>query len=321
MAKAGKVDERFGQMREGQAARLERFVECAAGRVQPKRLFAGSILVEAARYGWLLSPLARAGGLRIMRCPPGRLCSGGFGLAGALRSGLLQSNAETAMTELTLYHCVGARSFRVLWALEELELKYKLVVMAFPPRQHAKEFFQINPLGTVPAMVDGNGVLTESSAICEYLSQTHAGGALSVGRTEADYGPYLNWLSAADATLTFPQTLILRYSYFEPPERRQPQVVEDYTRWFLGRLRGVENALQRSGAYLCQDRFSNADIAVGYALMLAEFLELRSQFAPLTEAYWQRLRQRSAFAEALDAERRAAELCGIDPKPSPLLRP
>lgn len=111
------------------------------------------------------------------------------------------------MTELTLYHCVSARSFRVLWALEELDLDYRLVTMAFPPRLHDKTFFQINPLGTVPALVDDNGVLTESAAICEYLSQVYGNGALSVNRDEANYGQYLNWLSAADATLTFPQTL------------------------------------------------------------------------------------------------------------------
>lgn len=224
------------------------------------------------------------------------------------------------MTELTLHHCVSARSFRVLWALEELELNYRLVTMAFPPRLHDKAFFQINPLGTVPALVDGNGVLTESAAICEYLSQVYGGGALSVNRDEADYGRYLNWLSAADATLTFPQTLILRYAYFEPSERRQPQVVEDYTRWFLGRLRGVENALQGGQQYLCQNRFSNADIAVGYALMLADFLGLRSQFQPLTEAFWQRLRERPAFIGAQDVEGRAARFQGIDPLPTPLIR-
>jgi len=229
--------------------------------------------------------------------------------------------AEATMTELTLYHCVSARSFRVLWALEELGLKYQLVVMAFPPRMHAKGFFQINPLGTVPALVDSCGVLTESASICEYLSQVYGDGVLSVDKGEADYGRYLNWLSAADATLTFPQTLILRYAYFEPAERRQPQVVDDYTRWFLGRLRGVESALQRGSQFLCQDRFTNADIAVGYALMLAEFLGLRPQFQPLTDAYWQRLKERIAFVDALGAENRSARLQGIDPQPSPLIRP
>ncbi|MNP50511.1 hypothetical protein D3C76_1447810 [compost metagenome] len=97
------------------------------------------------------------------------------------------------------------------------------------------------------------------------------------------------------------------------------QVVEDYTRWFLGRLRGVERALQHRD-FLCQNRFSNADISVGYALMLADFLGLRPEFNQLTEAYWQRLQEREGFVKALRAENEAALQQGINPTPSPLLR-
>lgn len=225
------------------------------------------------------------------------------------------------MLELTLYHCVSARSFRALWALEELGLDYKLVLMEFPPRLQNKKFLEINPLGTVPALVDFDEVLTESAAICEYLSQKYGSACLSVNKSEPDYGQYLNWLSAGEATLTFPQTLILRYGHFEPESRRLNQVVEDYTRWFLSRLRGVENALQRGDNFLCQNRFSNADIVVGYALMLANFLGLADQFQPLTAAYWQRIQEQKSFARALSAENCAAQSQGVNALPSPLLRP
>jgi hypothetical protein len=93
------------------------------------------------------------------------------------------------------------------------------------------------------------------------------------------YGAYLNWLHMSDATLTFPQTLVLRYGRFEPAERQQPQVVQDYTRWFLARLRAVEAAVAQS-EYLCAGRFTAADVAVGYALLLAQHLGLAPQFGP-----------------------------------------
>jgi glutathione S-transferase len=35
---------------------------------------------------------------------------------------------------ITLYHCISARSFRPLWALEELGLRYELKMLPFPPR-------------------------------------------------------------------------------------------------------------------------------------------------------------------------------------------
>ena len=53
---------------------------------------------------------------------------------------------------LTLYHCMSARSFRPLWALEELGLSYQLVMLPFPPRVKAPEYLTVNPLGTVPGL-------------------------------------------------------------------------------------------------------------------------------------------------------------------------
>ncbi len=66
----------------------------------------------------------------------------------------------------------------------------------------------------------------------------------------------------SDATLTFPQTIVLRYSQLEPPERRLPQAVEDYSKWYLARLKRVNSHLL-DREYLCDDRFTIADIAVG----------------------------------------------------------
>ena len=51
---------------------------------------------------------------------------------------------------ITLYHCADARSFRPLWALEELALDYELKMLPFPPRMHDRSYLQINPLGTIP---------------------------------------------------------------------------------------------------------------------------------------------------------------------------
>jgi glutathione S-transferase len=146
---------------------------------------------------------------------------------------------------ITLYHCVSARSFRVLWALEELSLPYDLKMLPFPPRAFAKEYLGLNPLGTIPFLIDGATRMTESAAILEYLVARDGPTSLAVGIEEPDFGAYLNWLHFGEATLTFPQALILRYSKFEPEERRSPQVAADYTKWFFGRLRAVEAACRR----------------------------------------------------------------------------
>ncbi len=219
-----------------------------------------------------------------------------------------------------LHHCVSARSFRPLWMLEELQQPYQLLMLPFPPRALARDYLALNPLGTVPLLRHGAARLTESAAICEYLAARHPGTGLSVAAHEADFAAYLNWLHMSDATLTFPQTLVLRYTHFEPPERLQPQVAQDYARWFLARLRAIEAAVEQQ-QWLCAGRFTAADVAVGYALMLAAHLELDSQWGPATQAYWQRLQARPAFARALAAEHSAALAQGVPTTPSPLIRP
>ena len=219
-----------------------------------------------------------------------------------------------------LHHCVSARSFRALWILEELQQPYELLMLPFPPRVLARDYLALNPLGTVPLLRHGVARLTESAAICEYLAALHPQAGLSVGAQESDFAAYLNWLHMSDATLTFPQTLVLRYTHFESPERLQPQVAQDYARWFLARLRAVEACVEQQ-QWLCATRFTAADVAVGYALMLAVHLGLAAQWGPATQAYWQRLQARPAFARALAAEHAAALAQGVPVTPSPLLRP
>jgi glutathione S-transferase len=210
----------------------------------------------------------------------------------------------------TLYHCISARSFRVPWLLEELQLLCDLRMLAFPPRVHDKSFLELNPRGTVPLFIDGETRMTESAAICEYLALRHSPGSLNVAADEPDFANYLNYLHMSDATLTFPQTLVLRYSRLESPERLQPQVATGYGKWFLSRLRTLEPHLA-TDEFLCAGRFTAADVTVGYALMLAELLDLNERVTPAIAAYWQRLRMRQGFARALAAQERAALAQGV----------
>src|ERR1700738_4902081 len=202
---------------------------------------------------------------------------------------------------ITLYHCHAARSFCPLWMLEELGLPYELKMLPFPPRVFAKEYLAINPLGTIPFMIDGEARMTESSGICHYLGIKYAPTPLMVDPSDPAYGAFLNWMYFSDATLTFPQTLVLRYTQLEPEERRNPQVAADYAKWFFGRLRGIEAAIADRDM-LCGGRFTAADISVGYALLLAQNLGLSKDFTPGVTAYWQRLQGRDGFRRAVAAE-------------------
>lgn len=210
---------------------------------------------------------------------------------------------------ITLYHCFNARSFRPLWALEELGLPYDLKVLPFPPRALAKPYLEENPLGTIPLFVEGATRMTESAAICQYLADRHGQGTLGVAPDDPAYGAYLNYLHFGEATLTFPQTLVLRYGRFEPPERRLPQAAEDYGKWFLKRLEAALPALE--GGFVCAGRFTAADISVGYALLLANQVGLGDQLPETAKRYWEGLKALPSYARAQAAQKDAARAQGV----------
>ena len=195
---------------------------------------------------------------------------------------------------MKLYHCRNSRSVRSLWALEELGLSYELVVMPFPPRLEYDGYLDINPLGTVPTLVDGSLVMTESTGICQYLVEKYSPTDLGLTKDEPEYGEYINWLFRSDATLTFPLAIVLRYTQLEPEERRNSQIAEDYAIWFHSRLRSVESALEGK-EFLVGGRFTIADITVGYALQFGDRLGLSDRYKPNCLRYLASLYKRPAY--------------------------
>lgn len=202
------------------------------------------------------------------------------------------------VSKMKLWHCHNARSLRPLWAMEEMGMDYELEVLPFPPRFFSKDFLQVNVLGTIPYFTDGDTRMTESSAICQYLVDRYQKTEFSIPHEHPQYGDYLNWLYHSDATLTFPQTIFLRYSKLEPEERRQPKVADDYGKWYLARLRLLDAHILGK-EYLCDGRFTIADIAIGYALYLGKLQGFAEKYTPQVSDYLDRLMSRPAFTKAV----------------------
>jgi glutathione S-transferase len=199
------------------------------------------------------------------------------------------------MTLPILYHCADSRSLRCVWAAQEVGLDIDLRTLPFPPRAFAKEYKEVNPLGTVPGWFENGQLLTESAAICQRIA---IGTDLEVKPDEPDYLLYLNWLHRSDATLTFPLAVMVRYTRVEQAERRLGQAVEDYKGFFLGRAKSVEQALEDGREWLVEGRFTIADICVGYALFLATTLGLSEELSPHSKRWLDRLCARPALIAA-----------------------
>ena len=177
-------------------------------------------------------------------------------------------------------------------------IEFDIEILPFPPRLHQKEYLGKNVLGTVPFFVHGDVEMTESTAICHYLVDRFDKPDFALPVDHPEYGDYLNWLYHSDATLTFPQTLVFRYSKLEPEERQLPQVVDDYSKWYIARLRRLDAHIEER-EFLVGGRFTIADIAIGYALFLGRDLGLDDRYTPQVTRYLDRLIERPAFQRAI----------------------
>ena len=80
---------------------------------------------------------------------------------------------------------------KVRVCLHEKGLDYRLeTVMPFSPPQW---YLEINPLGRIPALKDGDCTLADSSVICQYLEEAYTDTAALYGNTAQDRGR-IRWL-------------------------------------------------------------------------------------------------------------------------------
>lgn len=146
---------------------------------------------------------------------------------------------------LKLYGGALSRASIVQWYLEELQVPYEYVQLDMHAEAHKQpEFLAINPMGRVPAIVDGDFQLWESGAILLYLAEKY--GKIS---SDLEQRTILNqWVLFGNSTLS---SAIL--------------VKENMAREAPGLLSAIDQILAHQ-PYLLGDRFSVADVAVGSIL-------------------------------------------------------
>jgi glutathione S-transferase len=196
----------------------------------------------------------------------------------------------------TLYHAPNARSLRVLWTLEELGAKADVKTLPFPPREKEPDYLKVNPTGAIPAMVDGDRVMTESLAICEYLAAKH-GSSLLVAPGEPERVPFLEWLWYGESTLMTPLSRLGRVASLPVKGEAIDVVLADARESLQVRLKALEQRLEGRD-FLVAGRLTLADVSVGYPLHLIAVFGIDVPLGTRTAAYRERLRTRPAFVRA-----------------------
>lgn len=146
---------------------------------------------------------------------------------------------------LKLYGGALSRASIVQWYLEELQIPYEYIKLDMRAEAHKQpEFLAINPMGRVPAIVDGDFQLWESGAILLYLAEKYG----NISSSLEERSLLTQWILFGNSTLS---SAIL--------------VKENIAREAPDLLKALDRILARQ-PFLMADRFSIADVAVGAIL-------------------------------------------------------
>ncbi|NOK32415.1 glutathione S-transferase family protein [Corallococcus exercitus] len=200
---------------------------------------------------------------------------------------------------LTLHHLGRSQSERIVWLCEELGLDYELkrYQRRADNRLAPPEYKALHPMGTAPILTDGDLVLGESGAICEYLLQTHGDGRLVVKRGEAGFADYLYWFHFANATL---QPVVLQVRYLERVDPSDKNVVLQGARERFNRVFSTLEKRLGEAPYLAGAELTAADIMTVFSLTTMRLFKPYDLSPwPNILAYLQRIGARPAYRRAM----------------------
>ncbi|MBC2778284.1 glutathione S-transferase family protein [Parasphingopyxis marina] len=197
------------------------------------------------------------------------------------------------MAELTFYTNPMSRGQIARWMLEEIGEPYDQVILDYGTTMKGEEYLAINPMGKVPAIKDGNHVVTEAAAICAYLAEAYPDAGLAP--TAEERADYYRWLFFAAGPVEAAVTS--RHMQWEPTDEQKATLG-------FGSFDDAIGALEQwftTHDYVCGDRFTAADVYVGAQVDWGLTFGTIPECEAFT-AYAERLRGRAAYKKAKEID-------------------
>jgi len=191
---------------------------------------------------------------------------------------------------MKLYEFPPTRSIRARWMLQELGIPFEAITVRLSSGDHLKpEYKQINPAGKLPALVDGDFVLTESVAIVLYLAEKSPDHAFIPSDLSTRAQMY-RWLMFTVTELEQPLWRIARNTNIYPEAERSSSDVAVASREFK-QMASVFEAHMRGRTYVVGDHFTVCDIVAAYTLDWGHEAGLLGD-CPQLQTYMERMYQR-----------------------------
>ncbi len=183
---------------------------------------------------------------------------------------------------MNLYEFAPTRSIRARWMLQELGIEFEPITVNLAAGQSRRpEFLKINPAGKLPALVDGDVVVTESVAIALYLAEKYSDRGFvpadARGRAEV-----YRWLLFTATELEQPLWRITKNTTIYPEEKRLAADVALAAEEFKEMAR-VLDAHMNGREFVAADRVTAADFVLAYTLDWANLVKLLGEFPRLLE--------------------------------------
>ena len=104
---------------------------------------------------------------------------------------------------MELFWSPQTRSSRMVWMLEEAGVDYEIepVDIRAAVRVDSDEFRLASPMGKVPALADGDVLMSESAAICLYVADRYCSGVLAPAINDPARGKFLYWIMYTPAVI------------------------------------------------------------------------------------------------------------------------
>jgi len=168
-----------------------------------------------------------------------------------------------------LFYYPGNGNMAPHFLLEEIGAPFALKLVDRTRNEHkSAAFLKLNPHGLIPVLVDGETVLTETPAICLYLSDKHPGAALAPPLGTSARGHFYKWLMYLADTV-HPDLLIYYYPQrFTCDANGADAVRQAVENRLIGMFQYIDDQLSHTGPYLMGEHFSLVDY---YLLMLARW--------------------------------------------------
>lgn len=206
---------------------------------------------------------------------------------------------------LTLYGCYRSRATRPLWALFEtgLEFTHHPTIQAYrladpkapdaPENTASPSFLKVNPMGQIPALVDGDLVLTESLGIALHIAR-RAGGPIAPAN-EAENALMEQWALFAISSVEGPALEIAFAAADASANGTEAQAIIAVSAEKLRRpFARLEHELQGK-EWLISGRFTAADIVTEECVRYAQNHAALFDEFPAVKAWVARCQARPAF--------------------------